>query len=172
MSKPGSTPEWLRLQRKIFSRWVNQKLWMSRHIRVEDVVASVQEDPTVLTQLVEVLTDKTFPVKKARSNMRVVKINTANDVLKVIYGEGIQMKIKTSAEDLIDGDEKNVLALVFSILLKFMKIGDDEDGRKQAHKHTNNAHTYSFLTFFLQPNSAPRTLSSCGCRTRPPGTRA
>ena len=144
MSRPGSTPEWLRLQRKIFSRWVNQKLWMSRHIRVEDVVASVQEDPTVLTQLVEVLTDKTFTIKKARSNMRVVKINTANDVLKVIYGEGIQMKIKTSAEDLIDGDEKNVLALVFSILLKFMKIGDDEDGRKQAHKHTNNAHTYSF----------------------------
>ena len=138
MSKPGSTPEWLRLQRKIFSRWVNQKLWMSRHIRVEDVVASVQEDPTILTQLVEVLTDKTFTVKKARSNMRVVKINTASDVLKIIYGEGIQMKIKTSAEDLIDGDEKNVLALVFSILLKFMKIGDEDDGRKQTHKHTHN----------------------------------
>ena len=136
MSKAGTTPEWLRLQRKIFSRWVNQKLWMSRHIRVDDVVTSVQEDPTVLLQLVEVLTDKTFPIKKARSNMRVVKINTANDVLKVIYGEGIQMKIKTSAEDLIDGDEKNVLALVFSILLKFMKIGDDEDGRKKKKNHT------------------------------------
>ena len=139
MSKAGTTPEWLRLQRKIFSRWVNQKLWMSRHIRVEDVVTSVQEDPTVLLQLVEVLTDKTFPIKKARSNMRVVKINTANDVLKVIYGEGVQMKIKTSAEDLIDGDEKNVLALVFSILLKFMKIGDDEDGRKNNHtQHTTS----------------------------------
>ena len=78
---------------------------------------------------------QTFTVKKARSNMRVVKINTANDVLKIIYGEGIQMKIKTSAEDLIDGDEKNVLALVFSILLKFMKIGDDEDGRRLDHRH-------------------------------------
>ena len=144
MSKAGTTPEWLRLQRKIFSRWVNQKLWMSRHIRVEDVVTSVQEDPTVLLQLVEVLTDKTFPIKKARSNMRVVKINTANDVLKVIYGEGIQMKIKTSAEDLIDGDEKNVLALVFSILLKFMKIGDDEDGRKT---NTSPNNTHKSLTF-------------------------
>ena len=152
MSKAGTTPEWLRLQRKIFSRWVNQKLWMSRHIRVEDVVTSVQEDPTVLLQLVEVLTDKTFPIKKARSNMRVVKINTANDVLKVIYGEGIQMKIKTSAEDLIDGDEKNVLALVFSILLKFMKIGDDEDGRKNNHIHTHTHTTQHYTLTNIHTN--------------------
>lgn len=63
--------------------------------------------------------------------MRVQLIAVANQVLKFIYDSGVQMKIKTSAEDLIDGDEKNVLALVFNILLKFMKIGDDDSGHAQ-----------------------------------------
>jgi len=131
----GAVPEWLRLQRKIFSRWVNQKLWMSKHIKVDDIVEALQKDPTILLHLVEVLTEKPYTGKPIKlGKMRVQLVAAANEVLKFIYASGVQMKIKTSAEDLVDGDEKNVLALVFSILLKFMKIGDDEDGPQLSAK--------------------------------------
>jgi len=131
----GPVPEWLRLQRKIFSRWVNQKLWMSKHIKVDDIVDTLQKDPTVLLHLVEVLTEKPYTGKPIKlGKMRVQLITAADEVLKFIYSSGVQMKIKTSAEDLINGDEKNVLALVFSILLKFMKIGDEEDGPQLSAK--------------------------------------
>lgn len=59
----GQVPEWLRLQRKIFSRWVSQKLWMSKHIKVNDIVISLQTDPSILIRLVEVLTEKPYPGK-------------------------------------------------------------------------------------------------------------
>ena len=135
MPGAAAAPEWLRLQRKIFSRWVNQKLWMSQHIKVDDIVEACQKDPTVLLHLVEVLTEKPYTGKPIKlGKMRVQLVAAANEVLNFIYGSGVQMKIKTSAEDLIDGDEKNVLALVFSILLKFMRIGDEEDGPQLSAK--------------------------------------
>jgi len=37
MAKPGNQ-DWLRLQRKIFSRWVNQKVFSTRNIKVDDIV--------------------------------------------------------------------------------------------------------------------------------------
>jgi len=111
-------PEWLKLQRKIFSRWVSQKLWMSKHIKVNDIVTDLQSDPTILIRLVEVLTEKPFTGKLDRvTKMRVQLIAVANQVLKFIYDSGVQMKIKTSAEDLINGDEKNVLALILFVSL-------------------------------------------------------
>jgi Ca2+-binding EF-hand superfamily protein len=116
------------LQRKIFSRWCNQKLWMSRHIKVTDIVTDLQNDPTILLSLIEVLSEKTFTGKIDKSiKMRMQKISTTNIILKYVYEDcGVQMKIKTSAEDIADGAEKAVLGLVFQILLKFMKIGDEE----------------------------------------------
>jgi actinin alpha len=116
------------LQRKIFSRWVSMKLWMSRHIKVTDIVTDLQNDPTILLALIEVLSEKTFTGKIDKSTkMRMQKISATNIILKFVYDDcGVQMKIKTSAEDIADGAEKAVLGLVFQILLKFMKIGDDE----------------------------------------------
>eukprot|EP01090_Pellita_catalonica_P019472 TRINITY_DN6651_c0_g1_i1.p1 TRINITY_DN6651_c0_g1~~TRINITY_DN6651_c0_g1_i1.p1 ORF type:complete len:984 (-),score=317.79 TRINITY_DN6651_c0_g1_i1:120-2789(-) len=37
------------------------------------------------------------------------------------------MKSKPSAENLVDGDTLNVLGLIWAVMLKFMKIGDDDD---------------------------------------------
>jgi len=124
-----AAPDWLRLQRKIFSRWACQKLWMSRHIKVDDIVTGISQNPSVLLALAEVLSEKTYhgPAIKP-GKMRVQNIANADQILKFIYGDcGVVMKIKTSAEDLIDGNEKSVLGLIFSIMAKYMKIGDEDD---------------------------------------------
>jgi hypothetical protein len=57
-SKSQSTPDWQRLQRKIFSRWANQKL-IKKKIPVEDVVNEIQSG-LMLVALMEVLADKNF----------------------------------------------------------------------------------------------------------------
>lgn len=39
----------------------------------------------------------------------------------------MDMKLKPSPEELADGKEAPVLALVWALMMRFMKIGDDED---------------------------------------------
>jgi len=131
----GNQPEWLRLQRKIFSRWVSQKLWMSRHIRVDDVIKSISDDPTVLLALAEVLSEKTYNGAKLNTGkMRVFKIATAEQILNFIFKDcGVFMKMRPSAEDIIDGQVQNVLGLIFSTMIKYMKFeGDDGDSSLNA----------------------------------------
>ena len=38
------------------------------------------------------------------------------------------MKLKPSAENLIRGDSKDVMALIWALMMKFMRFDDDEDG--------------------------------------------
>ena len=38
--------------------------------------------------------------------------------------------MKPSAEDLVDGNERNILALIWNIMLKYIKIGDDDEGQQ------------------------------------------
>ena len=51
---PKETPDWLRLQRKIFSRWCNQKLSLSRSIFIKDIVTEL-DTGEVLCALVSTL---------------------------------------------------------------------------------------------------------------------
>jgi len=121
-----ATPDWLRLQRKIFSRWCNQKLSLSRDIQVEDVVTEIG-DGVLLINIIEVLSEMTFPGKYSKTpKMRVHKIDNLNNALQFVWDSGVQMKVKPSAEDLVDGDEKRTLGLIWALMLKFVKFGDDD----------------------------------------------
>jgi len=114
------------LQRKIFSRWCNQKLSLSRDIQVNDVVTEIG-DGVLLINLLEVLSETTFPGKFQKNpKMRVHKIDNLNNALKFVWDSGVQMKVKPSAEDLVDGDEKRTLGLIWALMLKFVKFGDDD----------------------------------------------
>lgn len=58
---PQPVPDWQRLQRKIFTRWVNQKL-SKKNITVNDIVDEMATG-LVLVALMEVLSEKTFTGK-------------------------------------------------------------------------------------------------------------
>eukprot|EP01105_Mastigella_eilhardi_P024476 TRINITY_DN6390_c1_g1_i1.p1 TRINITY_DN6390_c1_g1~~TRINITY_DN6390_c1_g1_i1.p1 ORF type:complete len:974 (-),score=347.49 TRINITY_DN6390_c1_g1_i1:92-3013(-) len=134
MASTTKGEEWLILQKKIFSRWVSQKLWITHHIKVTDVVEDISKDCHVLIYLVEVLSEKKFTGKLEKSSkLRVQQLSNFNAVLKYIFDDcGLVMKIHPSAEDLVDKNERTVLGLLFNIMLKFLKFGDDESEQVNA----------------------------------------
>lgn len=82
-----------------------------------------------LVALMEILTETKCPYKiKAGVKMKMQKIDNCSNALKFVEDCGIKMQIKTSAENLIDGEVKSVLGLLWAIMKMFLKFSDDEDG--------------------------------------------
>jgi len=121
----GTSP--FKIQRKIFTRWVNQKL-TKKGIVVDDIV-NAMGDGNILIALMEVLSEKKYTGKVAKTfSMRVHKIDNISNALNFTWNCGVQMKIKPSPENLADCEEKTVLGLIWAIMYKYLKIVDDEDG--------------------------------------------
>jgi len=127
--KKGETPDWLRLQRKIFTRWVNQKV-RGKCPPCEDVVKSLS-DGILLIDLMSALSDKPYTGKQEKNpKVKAQKIDNISNALNFTWSCGVQMKLKPSAEDLFDENDKMVLGLLWAIMLKYMKIGDEDDGQQ------------------------------------------
>jgi hypothetical protein len=125
----SASKDWEKLQRKVFSRWVNQKLVLTRGIKIDDIVEAAA-DPNKLVALVEVLSEKTCPYKIAAvPKGRIQAVEGANYALKFIFEDcGVELKLKPNGESIIDKDEKSTLAVLWAIMLKFLKFGDEHDG--------------------------------------------
>lgn len=117
-------PTWLVLQKKIFGRYVAQQL-RNNGIKqdVKDIVEDLK-DGTLLVTLVEVLSGKEMSPKPKAAKMRIQQIDNVNEALKFIKSVGI--KTNCSAEDLVDGNAKFVLGLVFAVIIKYMKLDEDD----------------------------------------------
>ena len=104
--------DWERLQAKIFTKWVNQKL-MSRHFpTIADVQTDLAKDNT-LYNLMCALTEREPPVEKKKPAKMHVKAQVLDDIdkaLKFVFDCGIQMKLKPSPENLYSGDFRDVSA--------------------------------------------------------------
>jgi len=121
-------PEWLRLQKMIFSRFVHQQLKQGGIKReVKDVVTESQ-DGTLLRDLLSVMSGKKMGGKPLKqSTRRVQQIDNLNRILNFIKKDcGVDTRV--SAENVADKDEKLLLGLIFKIIMKFLKIDDDEEG--------------------------------------------
>jgi len=124
--------EWVQLQRKIFSRWCKQKLNRRHDIKVVDIVEDCK-DPAVLIALIEELSETKYGAaapKQGATKGRIRQIEQLNNALSFCWKKGVELKMKPSAEQIADGDEASILALVFAIMMKFMKIGDDDESEK------------------------------------------
>jgi len=132
--KLETAPDWLRLQRKIFSRWVNQKVG-ARRLSCKDVVDEIK-DGLLLIQLIEILSEKPYSGGKMdpAPKGRIQRLDNLNNALKFTWACGVELKIKPSPDNLVDGDEKSILGLVWAIMSKYIKIGDDEDGPQLSAK--------------------------------------
>lgn len=61
--------------------------------------------------------------------MRIKAVEGANYALKFIFEDcGVELKLKPNGESIVDKDEKSVLAVIWAVMLKFLKFGDDNDG--------------------------------------------
>jgi len=117
--------DWLRLQKKIFTRFVNQKL-RTRKLECKDVLEDFK-DGVLLINFIEVMSGKSFGKIPNRTTQQIQMIDNVAKALDFAKTCGITTK-SIQAEDVVKVNEKFVLGFVFSVIRKYLKFDDEEEG--------------------------------------------
>eukprot|EP00457_Paulinella_chromatophora_P000377 gb/GEZN01000377.1/.p1 GENE.gb/GEZN01000377.1/~~gb/GEZN01000377.1/.p1 ORF type:complete len:978 (+),score=205.67 gb/GEZN01000377.1/:22-2955(+) len=121
-----STAGWKELQQVIFSRWVKLKL-APANIPFESVLTDFK-DGIALVALIEILSEEKLTGKPLVSKkMRAHDIDNCNRALEFLFAQNVKLELKPSAENLVDGDERAIMSLVWGIMLRFLKFSNEED---------------------------------------------
>lgn len=127
----GTEPDWLRLQKKIFSRYVEQRLKDGGIKRQVNNLVEEMKSGELLMELLQVMSGLSSGKKLKDTKMRIQQIQNVNDALDFAKKAGVDLgKIRISAEDFVDGSEQAVLAAVFQIIIRFLKFDEEEDEKK------------------------------------------
>uniref|UniRef100_A0A8W8JFQ6 Dystrophin n=1 Tax=Magallana gigas TaxID=29159 RepID=A0A8W8JFQ6_MAGGI len=102
------------IQKRSFTKWINSQLSKAGHSLVTDLFSDLK-DGTLLLSLLEVLSGKAMGKEKGR--MRVHHINNVNRVLDVLAQSYNIKLVNISSNDIVDGNQKLTLGLVWSIIL-------------------------------------------------------
>jgi hypothetical protein len=80
-----------------------------------------------LIQLLEVIGEESLGRYNKNPKMRIQKVENCNKVLQFIRGRGIQLT-NIGGEDIVDGNAKLILGLVWSLILRFSIAEISEEG--------------------------------------------
>jgi len=106
---------WERQQKTTFTAWCNSHL---RKINesINDITKDFR-DGVKLIKLLEVISNEKLPACE-RGKMRVHKINDVNKALRFIASKGVRL-IGISSEEIVDGNTKMTLGMIWTIILRF-----------------------------------------------------
>lgn len=124
----GSHPadEYQRIQQMIYTRWVNQKLGARQLPTLTDILADIGKDEH-LSNLIAALSGTEMKKKKGKCIVKAQWLDWISQQLDFVFASGVEIKLKPSADNIYDGDSRDIMGLVYAVMLKFMKF-DDEDG--------------------------------------------
>ncbi|KAL2021032.1 hypothetical protein VTK56DRAFT_7687 [Thermocarpiscus australiensis] len=116
---------WITVQQKTFTKWLNTKLEV-RNLEVKDLVHDLC-DGVLLIHLLECLSGESLGRYAAKPKLRVQCFENANLALNFIKSRGIQMT-NIGAEDVVDGNRKIILGLIWTLILRFTINDINEEG--------------------------------------------
>ncbi|EDN90866.1 hypothetical protein SS1G_00266 [Sclerotinia sclerotiorum 1980 UF-70] len=108
--------QWITVQQKTFTKWLNTKI-AHRKLEVVDLVKDLS-DGVILIHLLECLSNESLGRYAAKPKLRVQRFENANLSLDFIKSRGIQMT-NIGAEDVVDGNRKIILGLIWTLILRF-----------------------------------------------------
>ncbi|KAI1008111.1 Alpha-actinin-like protein 1 [Podosphaera aphanis] len=117
--------QWITVQQKTFTKWLNTKI-ESRDVTVVDLVKDLS-DGVILIHLIECLSNESLGRYAAKPKLRVQRFENANLSLDFIRMRGIQMT-NIGAEDIVDGNRKIILGLIWTLILRFTISDINEEG--------------------------------------------
>ncbi|OLN85809.1 Alpha-actinin-like protein 1 [Colletotrichum chlorophyti] len=117
--------KWITVQQKTFTKWMNTKL-EARSLEVKDLVTDLS-DGVLLIHLLECLSNDTLGRYASKPKLRVQRFENANTALDFIKSRGIQMT-NIGAEDVVDGNRKIILGLIWTLILRFTISDINEEG--------------------------------------------
>ncbi|XP_049782226.1 dystrophin, isoforms A/C/F/G/H-like, partial [Schistocerca cancellata] len=101
------------VQKKTFAKWINSQLIKSTQPPITDLFVDLQDGNRLLA-LLEVLTGKQY--KREKGRMRVHHLNNVNKALQILEQNNVKL-VNISNNDIVDGNPKLTLGLVWSIIL-------------------------------------------------------
>ncbi|RFU33915.1 hypothetical protein B7463_g2399, partial [Scytalidium lignicola] len=116
---------WITVQEKTFTKWLNTKI-VVRNLVVVDLVKDLS-DGVLLIHLIECLSGDSLGRYAAKPKLRVQKFENANLALDFIKYRGIQMT-NIGAEDVVDGNRKIILGLIWTLILRFTISEINQEG--------------------------------------------
>lgn len=116
MGDEGEGRTWVDVQRKTFTRWMNQFL-SERMLKVEDLEEDLK-DGVKLCNLLEIISSKSLGkfVKQPKTRYQFLENNSR--ALKFIQDEGLKV-VGIGPEDVADGKTKLDLGLIWTIILRY-----------------------------------------------------
>ncbi|XP_037582729.1 uncharacterized protein LOC119466304 isoform X16 [Dermacentor silvarum] len=102
------------IQKKTFTKWVNKHL-IKANKRVDDLFVDLQDGHSLLS-LLEVLSGETLPREKGR--MRFHMLQNVQTALNFLRYRKVKL-VNIRAEDIVDGNPKLTLGLIWTIILHF-----------------------------------------------------
>ncbi|CRG87243.1 Alpha-actinin-like protein 1 [Talaromyces islandicus] len=117
--------QWINTQQKTFTKWLNNKI-KARDLAIEDLVKDLS-DGVVLIHLLEILGDESLGRYASKPKLRVQKFENVNKSLDFIKWRGIPMT-NIGAEDIVDGNRKIILGLIWTLISKFTISDINQEG--------------------------------------------
>lgn len=115
-----SCDNWKIVQTKTFTKWVNNKLKKADYPTIEDLFADLGSGVT-LVNLLRAL-GKDIPRFNSNPISRIHKMENMTIILDFIKAQNISL-VNIGPEDIVDGDQKLVLGLVWTLISK-LSISD------------------------------------------------
>ncbi|KAJ8679612.1 hypothetical protein QAD02_015399, partial [Eretmocerus hayati] len=129
------------VQKKTFAKWINSQLLKNQHDPITDLFLDLRDGNRLLS-LLEVLTSNSY--KRERGRMRVHHLNNVNKALQILEQNNVKL-VNISSNDIVDGNPKLTLGLVWSIILHW-----------QVHYHLKD-----LMTELQQTNLEKTLLAWC-----------
>lgn len=116
---------WVKVQEKTFGKWLNSKLKV-RDLEINNLVGDLS-DGTILIHLLEILSNESLGRYAAKPKLRVQRFENVNKALDFIKARRIQLT-NIGAEDIVDGNRKIILGLIWTLILRFTISDINEEG--------------------------------------------
>ncbi|XP_052755503.1 spectrin alpha chain, non-erythrocytic 1 isoform X2 [Galleria mellonella] len=126
------------IQKKTFTKWINSFLQKAR-MEVEDLFVDLADGRRLL-KLLEIISGERLP-RPNSGRMRVHKIENVNKSLSFLH---TKVRLESiGAEDIVDGNPRLILGLIWTIILRFqiqeIEIDVDEENESSEKKSAKDA---------------------------------
>ncbi|KAI4189848.1 MAG: hypothetical protein LQ346_005049 [Caloplaca aetnensis] len=121
----GQEQQWVAVQEKTFTKWLNSKI-IAREVSCQNLVTDLS-DGVLLIHLLEILGNESLGRYASKPKLRVQRFENVNKALDFIKSRGIQMT-NIGAEDVVDGNKKIILGLIWTLILRFTISDINEEG--------------------------------------------
>ncbi|RDX53548.1 actinin-like protein [Lentinus brumalis] len=114
------------VQERTFCKWLNTKLEANGHPPMSSLVRDLS-DGVRLIQLMEIMGDTSLGRYNKNPKMRVQKAENVNKALEFITSRGVKLT-NIGPEDIIDGNLKLILGMIWTLILRFTIADISEEG--------------------------------------------